>query len=327
MRLILWATLVLGVLWGGYWVAGSRAIEGGVAAWFAQAESQGIQASQSGISVSGFANRFDLTVTEPHLSDPATGWGWQAPFAQVLAMTWKPWHVIAVLPHDQHILAPGQDITLTSTKLDASVRVTPSTDAALAEVVIEGHDLLAQSDLGWTLGAKSVVAALARDTTMLNGQRFGVDVTDLTPDPALAALVPDLGQVISQVHLDATATLSAPLDRHIAETQPRLTGLRLTDFHMTWGSLVASASGQIAPDAARVAEGKIAFRFKNWRTIPPLLAALGLVQPGMANSITSGLEAMAASGKDPTILDLDLTFAKGRMTLGPLPLGPAPQMN
>ena len=125
MRVILWVTLAFGLLWAGYWVVGSRAVAGGAATWFAGAADQGITASQSGISVSGFPNRFDLTVTAPHLSDPASGWGWQAPFAQVFAMTWKPWHVIAALPNSQDIIAPGQRITLASSKMRASLRVVP----------------------------------------------------------------------------------------------------------------------------------------------------------------------------------------------------------
>jgi hypothetical protein len=36
---------------------------------------------------------------------------------------------------------------------------------------------------------------------------------------------------------------------------------------------------------------------------------------------------LAAQTGDPEDLDLPLVFANGRMSLGPLPLGPAPRMN
>ena len=55
--------------------------------------------------------------------------------------------------------------------------------------------------------------------------------------------------------------------------------------------------------------------------------ALGLVRPEMGDSLTNTLEVLAKSGKDPEILNLPLIFADGWMTLGPLPLGPAPVMN
>ena len=299
MRAILWVTLVLAVLWGGYWFTGSRAVDAGVTAWFAGAAEQGIAAEQTDISVSGFPNRFDLTVTEPHVTDIATGWGWQAPFAQVFAMTWKPWHVIAALPNDQQITAPGQRIAVTSSKMEASLRLVPSSNATLAGMIVEGHDLQAKSTLGWQVAAKSIVAAVAPDATVANGQRVGLDVVDLVPDPALATLVPELGGTIGVVHLDAVVTLTAPLDRHVAQTHPRLAGIRLTDFTMSWGALGIKATGQVAPRADGLADGKIDFSVKNWRTIPALLVAMGLVQPGMGTSITRGLEALAQSGADP----------------------------
>lgn len=325
MRAILWVVLGLGVVWSGYWVAGARMIDGGVTEWFANASTQGIEAAQDGISVSGFANRFDLTVTNPRLRDPATGWGWQAPFAQVFAMTWKPWHVIAALPNTQTIVLPGQSVDLASSRLNASMRLRPTADLPLAEVVVAGKDLLAKSDLGWQVAAKSVVVAMASAGT--TGQRLGLDVVNLTPDTTLTAQLPELGPMISIVHLDATLNLSAPLDRHMAETQPKVTALKVADFNLTWGKLNITAKGDVAPGADGLAEGRLTFRFQNWRSIPVLLVEMGLVLPGMGETITRGLEVMAQSGRDPDLLEIDLVFAEGRMMLGPLPLGPAPLLN
>ncbi|MEO8242816.1 MAG: DUF2125 domain-containing protein [bacterium] len=326
MRGLLWAVLALGVLWGGYWVAGSQAIERGVDQWFTDQAASGITATEAGISVSGFADRFDLTVTNPHLADPATGWGWQAPFAQVFAMTWKPWHVIAALPHDQVIEAPDQRISLKSSRLTGSLRVQPSTDGTLEEVVVEGHDLLANSDLGWTIGAKSLVAAIARDATRQFGQHLGLEVTDLVPDPSLGNLVPELGPVISSVHLDATLVLTAPIDRHMADTLPALHSIILTDFHAIWGASSLSASGTIKRADDGHAEGIIEVRVKSWRVVPKLFVAAGLIRPEMGDTIERGLETLAADGPDRNELTLPLTLADGWMSLGPLPLGPAPML-
>ena len=324
MRAILWLVLGLGVLWGGYWFAGAATMDNAATDWFAQAGAQGITARQDGIAVAGFPNRFDLTVTKPELSDPATGWGWSAPFAQVLAMSWKPWHVIAALPDSQQIIAPGQTIALQSSKMQASVRVVPASDLALAEVRLEGHDVQARSDLGWQIGMTSLVAAMVSTGPR---QHLGLQATDLTPDHRLTALVPQLGPTISTLHLDATVTLTAPIDRHMAEAPPRPIALDLADFRLIWGELTVSATGKVTAGPDGLAMGKIDFRFQNWTSLPQLLVAMGLVQPAMAVSITSGLQALATSGGDPKVLDLALTFDDGRMSFGPLPLGPAPRLN
>lgn len=327
MRVLVWVAVVLAALWGGYWVAGSTMIERGVTQWFDDQAASGITAEREDISVAGFPSRFDLTVTKPYFADPATGWGWRAPFAQVLSMTWKPWHVIAALPNDQLIEGPGQTVALTSSRMMASLRLSPTTDLPLQEVVIEGHDVLATSDLGWTVGTKSVVLALGPDAANPLAQRLGLRIADLTPDPALAALVPDLGDRISTVQLDTTLTLTAPLDRHVAQTGPRLTAVTLTDLRVEWGALKLTAKGQVDRGPDGLAVGQIDFRVENWRNIPALIVALGLVRPEMGQTITRGVETLARAGGNPDVLDLPLIFAEGRMILGPLPLGSAPRMD
>ena len=265
-----------------------------------------------------------LQFTKPRLADPISGWGWKAPFAQILSMTWKPWHVIAILPQDQEIDAPGQRIAVRSSNMTSSLRVQPSSNLTLEELVIEGHGLLVQSDLGWQIGVKSIVIALARDATLPFGQHLGLEIADLRPDPELARLMPDLGEVISTVHLDAVVTLSAALDRRVAVTAPFVTGLIFNDFHLDWGSLRVKASGRVEPGPEGVAQGQIDFRVEGWHQISALVVALGLIRPEMGESLTNGLDLLAKSGADPDILDLPLTFVDGWMNLGPIPLGPAP---
>jgi len=58
----------------------------------------------------------------------------------------------------------------------------------------------------------------------------------------------------------------------------------------------------------------------------PELAA-GLIKPEVAPTWVNVFALLAAQTGDPEDLDLPLVFAKGRMSLGPLPLGPAPRMN
>lgn len=324
MRFILWVALILGVIWGGYWFVGSRSIEQAVTAWFEDSAAQGIEASQEGIEVQGFPNRFDLTVTKPRLADPATGIGWKAPFAQVFAMTWKPWHVISVLPLDQEIDLPGERVALTTTHMAASLRLSPSTDLTFTEAVLETTDLALKSDSGWSLGLASAVVALGRSPTEARDYRFGVEVKDLRPDPALAAAMPDLGEVMSRAHLDVMVQLTAPLDRNAGESRPQLAGLELKDLHITWGALDLVATGSVVAGDGGLAEGQIDLEMKGWRQVPQLAAALGLIAPEMAKSLNDGLVYMAAADGDPETLSLPLTLSGGRMTLGPLPLGPAP---
>jgi hypothetical protein len=327
MRFILWLGLILAVLWGGYWFVGSTVIERAAGQWIANSAEQGLATEHEGLSVSGFPSRFDLTVDKPKLTQLASGWGWSAPFVQVLAMTWKPWHVIAALPGDQEIIAPGQRIALTTSKMAASFRVQPRAALTFEELVIEGHDLEAKSDLGWQIAARSAVLALARDRATPFGQHLGLDILDLRPDPALTALVPDLGAVITRAHLDANLALSGALDRHMAEKPLRMEGLAVNDLQINWGKLKLGAKGEVALAADGTPVGEIVFRVENWQQVPILLVALGVVRPEMAERLTKTIDILAQSGVDPDVLQLPLTFADGWMTLGPVPLGPSPVFN
>ena len=326
MRFILWLALILGLAWGGYWFIGSRALEQGTAAWFASSAEQGVEASNEGIDVQGFPSRFDLTVTRPRLADPFTGIGWTAPFAQVMAMTWKPWRVIAVLPLDQQIEFPGETVALTTSRMIGSLRLSPSADLTFSEAVIEGHDLALASDRGWKLDLASAVLALGRDAAEARDYRLGIEVKNLRPDPALTRALPALGEVMGRLHLDATLNLTAVLDRNMAETRPELAGLDLRDLQLDWGALQISGKGRLSPGPDGLAQGQIDIEVKGWNLLAPLAAELGLIRPEMANSLNDGLAAMAAANGQPETLSLPLKLEGGWMNLGPIPLGPAPAM-
>ena len=327
MRKLMWLVLVLGVVWGGYWFVGARVLERQAAAVFDGAIQNGLIANHDSIAVAGFPNRFDLTVTGVDVSDPATGWGWKAPFLQVLAMTWKPWHIIAALPHDQVIVAPDQSVTITSDRLMASVQMHPAASLGLYETRLEGAKLGLASSLGWSLGFEKVFASTLEDANNPNLHRIGVTVENIAPDQAvLAALAStDLPARIETIHLDATALFTSPIEMKAAAAPPRLTALEIKDARLIWGALKIIATGALTAGPDGVATGTVTIRIDGWRRLPGVIAALGLISPEMAPNIERGMEVMAKAGPNPEQLELLLVCADGRMSLGPFPLGPAPQ--
>lgn len=325
IRYLLWLVLVLGLLWGGYWFVGSRAVAQGARDWFAAQKARGLVAENSGISVAGFADRFDLTVSDVHLADPASGWGWQAPFAQVLSMTWKPWHLIAALPHDQEITVPGgQKVALGSSRLMASLLVSPTPALPLNRAVIEGEGLKLASDAGWTLTVDKTVLAAEHLDSPANSVRLGADLTRVTL-PASLAVPAELGPVLASLHLDAAVTLNQPIDRNL--DRPEVQDVTLTLAQAVWGPLQLSASGHVAPDADGLAEGKIDLDLKGWQSLPDLAVALGLVPAENKVTLQRVLEFLAKTGPDPEVLHLPVTFKSGAMALGPVQIGPAPRLN
>lgn len=323
MRGLMWVTVVLAALWGGWWVVGSRGVEAAATGWFAQVAAEGGEAGYDSLAVRGFPSRFDLTVTEPHLADPATGFGWRAPFAQVFAMSWKPWHLIAALPGGQVIATPKGEVRLDAERILGSLLLVPGPDLALSEAVVEGEALGLVPAVGGVAGAARAVVSIRAEDSRTNGYRLGLALRDLALAPGLVDGT-GLAVAVGEVQMDAIFALSAPLDRHAGDSRPALRLFDLREVRVLWGDLRLHGKGEFAPDAAGFAAGRIELRVENWRMLPPLLAATGVITDDFAPTLVRGLEVMVAQGGDPAVLVLPLVAKAGGISLGPLPLGPAP---
>jgi hypothetical protein len=337
MRKLLFLLVAVSALWSGYWFVGSNAVRNGVEGWFAEAAAQGLVAEKTGLTVAGFPNRFDLTIDGLQLADLKSAVGWKAPFVQVFAMTWKPWHIIAAFPPDQQVFIPDDVVTVTSQDLKASLRASPSTDLPLAEVRLAGTSLALTSLQGWTLGLGDFTLGLRADPALgAAGYELGFDLAPLTPDPGFvtamqAVAIPDLPpsdlpDVVESLSGSIFLTFSAPFDRHAGETKPYLTRIEINQFNLAWGKLAATAKGVVEADDQGYAAGKVTVDVTNWDRLPAVLVAAGLVKPEVAPTIARGMKALAAQTPDPTVLSLTLDLSDGRMSFGPFPLGPAPLM-
>lgn len=330
MRALLVAVLIAAAAWSGYWFVGAQVMERTANGWFADQTARGLVAERADLTVAGFPNRFDMTVTAPRFEDPDSGLGWTAPFLQVFMMSWKPWHIIAALPQEQTLRLPGQDVMITSTRLQASVVAVPGTDLALDRTTLIGDGVALQSSLGWTGSATSARLATRRAPDSATAHEIGVELATITPDATFRMALQQgstLPEVIDLLRIDAVADLTAPLDRHAQTTAPLLAKLSLREGLLRWGDLVISAAGDVVPNADGQAEGRIDIRIAKWRELVPVLVATGLVTTDAAPTVARALELLAQQGDDPDILNLPLAFQQGRMSLGPLPLGPAPYLN
>lgn len=328
MRAIVVATFVAAVLWAGYWFVGSRVIEARASEWFASPHGE-MTVSQNGLTLRGFPNRFDLTVTDPAIALPERGWGWSAPFAQAFMMTWKPWHIIAALPQEQVIDTPLGQFTLTSSQFESSLVVVPGTALSLDRSVVSIDTPSLRHAEGWAISATKATAATRLMPDDPKAHEIGLEVTTLTPPAdfrmALAGQS-NLPEIIERLHLDAVATLTAPLDRFALQSEPRLSGLRLKEGLLRWGDMVISASGDLTAGEDGLAEGRIDLRVENWRQLVPVLVASGIVTAEVSPTVTRAMELLSQQGADPKVLNIPLILQSGRMSLGPLPLGPAPRM-
>ncbi len=330
MRILIAVVLVAAFLWFGYWFVGSRALQAGIEQWFAARRAEGWVAETSDITVRGFPNRFDATLSGIELADPDTGLAWTAPFFQMLALSYRPNHLIAVWPHEQTLMTPWQRIEATTTEMRASVVLDDGADLALNRVALVAEDLQLDSSAAWSVAAQGVRFATRRRPGSLSAHEVGFDATGLSPgaglrdrlDPA-RALPPEIGRL----HLDATIDFDAPWNRHaLAAARPQPTQVTLGDLSAEWGGLKLSAAGDLDVDTRGVPAGRIVVSATNWREMLELAVTAGALPASLATTVERTLEALATLAGGGDTLDVPLIFAGGRVSVGPMPLGPAPRL-
>lgn len=304
MRAILGVIIAVALVWCGYWFWGAAQVRSNAQAWMTE------QGATGEISVIGFPNRFDLTVRKPSVQ--RDGNGYFAPFFQVFAMTWKPWHLIAAFAPTQDITLAEQKLTLSSPQILASLQMNPFGGFALRELRLDGTEIALTSSENWQMNAGQVTAAIDATADPLR-PRIGGRLTDFTsPLP-----VDGLNALIALASLDANLHLDAPLG--VTTTGRSILAIDIRDARLIWGDFSVTLRGGLSPDAAGFFSGDISLDLKGGTYLPQILVALGLISPDQTGNLAKGIAAMGGSGQ------VNVTLSGGAIRLGPIPVATAPR--
>ena len=317
--------LVATLLWGGYWAVGSIALDRGLRSWIADRQGEGWVAEYSDLAVRGFPNRFDTTFTELDLADPDTGLAWSLPFFQVLALSYRPNHVIAVWPDQHQISTPAERLTLTSDKTQASLVVEPGTALTLDRATLVAENLGVQSSLGWDSGAASLSLASRQTEAAPNTHDIAIEASDVilagpvrdTLDPLRA-----LPGEVKTLRLLTKVSFDRPWDRFAIESaRPQPTRIDIEDMTALWGDLELRVAGAVDVTDTGRANGEITVKAVNWKDMLDIAVASGALPEATRQTAENALGLLAGmSGRADTI-DAPLTIRNSLVFLGPLPLG------
>ncbi|MCB2136467.1 MAG: DUF2125 domain-containing protein [Rhodobacteraceae bacterium] len=327
MRAILWLTTAAAVLYGGYWAVGSRAVLQGAEAALTQMKADGL-AGYDALTLTGFPSRFDLRLEAPALRSPDGRIGWQAAFLQIFALSYKPHHIIAVWPPEQTLSVGPENVTITTRDMRASAVFGLDADLPLdhAQMIVDAPQ--AASDAGWGARAGELRLAIRQGDSAAGAQDIGAEALDLAFDGHLAdrlAAAGGLAPAVERMWLDAALTFDGPIDRLTPERGLRLTGAEVRAIEVDWGTAALRATGSLTVDDAGQPEGRLTFRVTDWRAVLSAAKATGLVEPDIAATAEKMLAQLSQLSGDASAVELPLIFSRGWMSLGPLPLGPAPR--
>ncbi|MCC5971927.1 MAG: DUF2125 domain-containing protein [Pararhodobacter sp.] len=321
---VIWALLSVAVIatlgWGGYWFVGARAMDRTVERVLAGNPAF----SAASHSVLGFPNRFDLTLNEPRVEQG--GMAWRAPFVQFFALSYRLNHVIAVFAHDQQFSLLGQEMSLHTEDMRASLVMAPGLALALERFALVAEAPALQS-AGETHRADAArLATRAQDS---HRHQAVIEVERAFPDPARMAAIDPAGhwpRRFDVLRLEAELEFDRPLDRHVLEgAEPRLVGLALTGARVVFDGVSITATGRLSPDARGNLSGEAVLTVTGWRELMQRARESGLMPAEHDTLATMALQSMT-DPDNPERLEAPFVMRDGDVMLGPLVLGSVPPL-
>jgi hypothetical protein len=328
MRRLTFLVIFLSILYSGYWFVGARAVAYGTQTAITQARADGWGLTYAEITTIGFPSRFDTTLTDLSLSPQDEAWQWVAPFVQVFALSYQPNRVIAAFADDQTVRIGNQTLQLTTDGLRASAGVAANTALSFDDATVEVGTAQVVSSFGWQVSADRALLAFRADPAAENRYDAYFDADQIVlPASVVQQIDPagTLGAAVTRAVFDSVVTFDQPLDRHAFDgrgPEPKATRFTLRNLTLTWGLVEIRAQGAFDIDAQGNPDGRITFRTDQWREVIDLMVAAGVIDAGIAPTVVTFASAMATEGGAP---EFPIVFNAGRMSLGLLPIGAAPQ--
>ena len=330
MRRLVWAIVILTVMWVAWWMAASASVQLALKSWFEDRRELGWTAEVGKISKHGFPLSLHARLHDISVSDPRIGVRLDMPQLDLMAPAYWPGFLTLKLPDTPfQITTPTAVAEVQLTDARADLRLHPGTSLQVQgmSVVSEAWQVnLGQSPV---LLADSLRLTVIQDDVSPETYQLDVNAINLTPGNLIRsalALPQDWPMSFDTFSGDVAVTFDHPWDRTAFGTrhpQPRAIALRR--IAGKWGSLQISAIGDLSVDSLGVPTGAVSVIVNNWRDILDLVETSEALPPTQRQQVGILLGALANLGGDLNDLNLDLTFQNGEMSLGPINLGAAPR--
>lgn len=329
MRNLLILVLAAAALWAGYWFFGSYALESKLVEWGEERRTAGWQLEYEDLSVNGFPNRFDVTVSTLNLTDPNTGLSWVSPFFQTLMLSYNPKHMIFVWPNNQTISTPYQKIDVSSENMKASV-VTMGDGLVTIERATTSSDFVKlTSSSNWSTGLTGLTSSIRKVEGDTSYEIAG-HIDSISPTKNFLRRLTDIVSLprdLTNIDVRAKLELSDQINRKLLEVgRPQIKKMALERFSATWGQSQVKAIGDVVVDAQGRITGELLINARNWEDLLEAAQISGSISSEISALAKNGLNLMARLSGATDSIEVPLTFRAGRMSLGPIPLGQAPRL-
>ncbi|MGC3938231.1 DUF2125 domain-containing protein [Roseobacter sp. EG26] len=326
IRFVLLAALAV----SGWWAFATFGAVRGIDQWLAQRQVDGWQAETSAIGFQGFPSHVHLFLKKLTLADPSTGVALDASVLELRAPVWAPGDIRIVLPGDPILLAtPEGRARLLVQKGRVDVSLKPKAAMALEKMKTSSDAWLLDSLAGDFLAGGKSQMVLHQDEEIPEKYTLDLRVDALRPGeiPRAALFIPQHWPVSFD---SFNARLSVTFDRvwdisalEVSRPQPRQ--IIINQAEAVWGALQLRFAATLDIDPEGVATGTVKVQARNWRAMLALAENAGVLPRALRPQFEQALSALAGLGGNSEALDLTLALNDGLISVGFLPLGPAPR--
>lgn len=330
MRKLIWLCLIFVVLYSGYWLIAARATERGIATWLNLRQAEGWQTEYTSLETRGYPLSFATTLTDIAVADPDTGVLYQTPRLQIKSRSFTPTQLHASLAQDARLSTPFQSIDITTQTAGGTLFVDAGTALTLNHAAFDFSALKATSSLGWGFSLANAKAVANRTKETPFAHDISIQVNDLAPSASMVSRMDSngiLSDTFDTLNIETKITFDKAWDITALEgPRPQPTHVVLHNAAATWGKLDLRVAGTFDVDARGYPNGTLQIKATNWREMITLATAAGFIPKNIENMALKAGELLAGMKGNASTIDAELTLSRGTISLGFLPLGPAPRL-
>jgi len=329
MKRLTYFVVILALIYSAYWGIGSFALKNALQNQLTALENDGWTVDYATLETKGFPSRFDTTARDLSITTPTRSFSYATDILQVLALSHQPNKAIVAFAPEQHLTLDGLPITVISNGLRASIGVNANTSLSLDAVTAEATSLRFDMGQGVVTSLTGILAAMRESSAAPNTYDTYLTASDIAWPALIMGQLPaasGLSDTIDSMTIDTAVTFDRPIDRLSLvawETDPaQLRGLTLRSLNITWGPFQITGDGSFAVDETGTPDGTITLTANDWQGMLTAAQSLGVV-PDQYRFIAQNIGQTLSQGDDALVLPI--TAKDGNLSIGPLPLGPAPR--
>lgn len=322
--------VLFGLVLGAWWWIATNSLQNTITGWFDARTSEGWQADVGSISRGGFPMRITNTLTDMALVDPQTATNLSIPQITLSTPIYWPGHATLTLPAEPIVIAsPHGALTITTDGVETGLRLHPS--IALQLEAIQGSSSNVSVDQ--VEGRVFSIEALQVDVQQgLAAETYDIDLiaTGFAPGSNIRQAL-DLPaawpNAFETLMADMTVTFDRPWDRNAMEgSRPQPRAIKIDQITAEWADLGITIGADLQVSAGGIPSGTLKLQTRNWQRMLDLASASGALSPQARPQAENILNLLSGLSGTSETLDVEITVDQGRMRMGFIPLGTAPNI-